>query len=466
MNPDVYELTRTIFLQAVQPGPSYEPVCFATELAKFEAQTEGSQLDAKGLEDALDAEFPWRNHLVYQSHQLQPEESDTWVKVIRWLIQSLLFVDINTKGGARRAQVLLTALGALDVDFEGLNAISEKLSGSHVLKVITPTLQTLRLVPEHLDAQSKEWLIKLSSEVKNGNFKMLQQAQRVLQPQLHSDIQTPIFLLWKLDPEKLAHLIESRDSILFDMLVCIVLDANAPLFALQVKSIPFKFVSVSWLERTKSVRPEINAINVHEKILVQVAKTPYWKGWLQATYEHLTAGAEHYQALAEALTQLAEPQWRDFIFALAPSKSQSSAEYVANILIHVASKLSSAQAQKIWVIAFERWDDWDYGRCERYYYLGSPQVCTFDFPVAKHYSHMPTEKRNALEQDIKHEILHIEQRWFSSESELCTERNRLASRLRLVRHGSALAAGSADTLPAPAQPDSEYAEVRYRWSIS
>lgn len=466
MNPDVYTLVRTTFLQAEQSGLSYEPLCFAAELAKFEAQAEDSQLDAKGLEDALYTEFPWLNQLSSHSPQLQPEESDTWIKVIRWLIQSLLFVDKDTKGCARRVQMLLTALGALDVECEGLNTISEKLSGSHIPTVITSMLQTLRLVPEDCDTPSKERLQKLSSEVKDGNLKMLRQAQRMLQPRFSSNIQTSIFLLWKLDPEKLKHLIKSHDSLIFDMMVCIVLNANAPLFALQVESIPFKFLSVSWLDRTKSIRTEIDAIKVHAQILLQVAKTPYWKGWLQATYEHLTAGTEYNQALAEALTQLAEPQWRDFIFALAPSKSQSSAESVATILIYVASKLNSAQAQKIWMIAFERWDDWDYGRGERYYHLGSPQVCAFDFPVAKYYSHMPTEERNTLEQGLQAEILYIEQRWFSSESELCTERNRLASRLRLVRHGSNLAAGSADTLPAPAQPDSEYAEVRYRWSIS
>ena len=76
---------------------------------------------------------------------------------------------------------------------------------------------------------------------------------------------------------------------------------------------------------------------------------------------------------------------------------------------------------------------------------------------------MPAAERDALERELQEDIFHVEQRWFSSESKLCTERNRQASRLRLVRHGSALAAGSADALPALVQPDSEYAEVRYRY---
>lgn len=115
----------------------------------------------------------------------------------------------------------------------------------------------------------------------------------------------------------------------------------------------------------------------------------------------------------------------------------------------------------MWVAAFERWDAWDYGRHEPLFFLGSPRVCALDFPVAMYYSHMPVEERSALERELQGAIAYVERGWFSSEVELCTERNRLASRLRLVRHGSALAAGDANALPPPIRPDSEYAEVRY-----
>lgn len=463
MNPDAPPLARDTFLQAVQPGPSREPAVVAAVLAKLEAQADGGQLDVGELEEALDAEFPWRNQLVFQSRQLQPEELEAWIQAIRWLMQSLLAADMSADGSARRVQVLLTALGVLDVGYEGLSAVSDRFAGSHVPTSIVSMLQTLGQVPEGLDARSKEWLRELPGEVKAGNFKMLQQAQRVLQPRFSSDIWTSVFLLWMLEPTELARLINSRDSILLDMLVCRVLDANAPLFALHVESVTFKFVSLSWLERMERICPEVDALGVLEQLLLQVAKTPHWKMWLQATHEHPTAGSGHSRALAEALTQLAEPQWKDFIFALALSKSRGSAEAVADILTHVARKLGSAKAQPIWLVAFERWSAWDYGRCEGHFHLSSTQVCAFDFPVAMYYSHMPAAERDALERELQDAIFHVEQRWFSSESELCTERNRLASRLRLVRHGSALAAGGADALPTPVQPDSEYAEVRYRY---
>lgn len=462
MNPDAPALARDTFLQAVRPGPTHELATVVAVLAELEDQADGGQFNVGNFTEALDAEFPWRNQLIFHSRYLGSEELEAWIQAVRWLMQSLLAADMDMVGAAPRVHVLLTALGALDVEHEGLAAVSDHFAGSHVTACIVSLLQTLRQVPEGLDARTKELLRELPDEVKAGNFKILKRAQRVFQPSYQSDIWTCIFLLWKLKPTELASLINSRDNILFDVLVCCVLDAKAPQFALQVESVTFKFISLSWHERMKRIAPESEAPGVLVLLLLQVANTPHWKGWLQATSEYPTAGSEHSRALAEALTQLAEPQWKDFIYALALSTLRGSAEAVADILTHVAHELGSAKAQPIWLVAFERWNSWDYGRCEEgLFYLGSPQVCAFDFPVAMYYSHMPAAERSALERELQDAIFHVEQRWFSSESELSTERNRLASRLRLARHGSALAAGGVDTLPAPVQPDSEYAEVRY-----
>ncbi|ROT43936.1 hypothetical protein [Pusillimonas sp. NJUB218] len=466
MTPDAPPLARRIFQQALKPGPTWQPVSVAAVLERLETLGDSYQLNVDELEVALDAEFPWRNQLVFQSYQLDPEELETWTQVIRWLMRTLLVTDISTngRGSLQRFQVLLTALSLLDVGCEGLSAVSSKLGSSHVPLTLVEVLQKTEQIPESSNARFKQWLRELPRGVKAGNFKMLQQAQRVLQPKFRADIWTYVFLLWKLKPEQLARFIKARDSILWDILICMVLDANAPQFALRVESVTFKFISLSWLGRMKDIYPETNAVGVHEQLLLQVAKTPHWKGWLEANYAYPTTGSEHSQALAEALAKLTESHWKEFIFALALSKSgNSAAEAVADILTNVERKIGSTKAKSIWLEAFERWNAWDYGSCEEHFFLSSPQVCTFDFPVAKHYSLMSVAQREALQHELEDAILHIEQRWFSSELELCTERNRLASRLRLIRHGSTLASDVASALPPPVQPDSEYAEVRYRY---
>ena len=463
MNPNAFSLARDTFLQAARPGPSREPAAVAAVLASLRSNGDGILLNVGDLEAALDAEFPWRNQLIFQSRQPEPDELDAWTQAIRWLMRPLLEADIGAEGNARRMQVLLTALGSLDVGGEGLSAVSGCFAGTNVPTGIISMLQRVGQTQEDVDARSKEWLRDLPGQVKAGNYKMLQHAQRVLQPRFHSDIWTALFLLWKLEPTELAHLLNTRDSILLDIMVCMVLDANAPIFALQVESLTFKFLSLCWLGRLNDTNPEIKPLRVLEQLLLQVAKTPHWKGWLLATYEFPETGSGESRALAEVLTKLAEPQWRDFIFALNLSNSPGSADAVADILKHVAAKLGSVQAQSIWSDAFDRWNAWDYGKGERQFYLSSPQVCSFDFPVAMFYAEMPSAERDAIEQELEKAITLVEQQWFSNESEVYSERNRLASRLRLVRHGRYLAAGGNLDLPPAVRPDCEYAEVRYRY---
>lgn len=463
MNPHAPRLARDTFLQAIEAGPSREPAVLSAVLDKLADWADDWSFDIAELEKGLDAEFPWLNQFVFQSRRPQPEETEAWVHAVRWLMQSLLAPHISTRCDARRVHVLLTALGVLDVGFEGLNAVSDQLAGTHVPTSIVSMLQMIAVLPEDMDARSKEWLRELQSDVEAGKFKSLQRAQGRLQPRFQSNIWTMVFLLWKLEPTELASLIQSRESILLNVVICTVLDANAPMFALQVESVTFKFISLAWLERKERVCPDNDAARALEQLLLQAAMTPHWKAWLEATYEHPVPESGRSRALAEALTQLSAPQWEGFVLALAPSKSPSSAAGVADILMHVARKLGFAELQPLWLMAFERWDAWDYGRGDRHFYLSSPQACAFDFPVAMYYALMPMAERNALERELQGAILFIEQRWFSNASELLTERNRLASRLRLVRHGSAVADGGRDPLPPPVQPDSEYAEVRYRY---
>jgi hypothetical protein len=63
-------------------------------------------------------------------------------------------------------------------------------------------------------------------------------------------------------------------------------------------------------------------------------------------------------------------------------------------------------------------------------------------------------------------IATVERKWFTDLSALVTYRNRLSSRLRLVQHGLAIRnppPEGADPLPPRIEPDSEFAEFRYRF---
>lgn len=332
MNPNAPPLARDVFSQAMRPGPTYQPTSVVTVLDELAARADDFLLDVGEFENALDVEFPWRNQLVFQSRSLQPEEIETWIQVIRWLAESLLDENVGADRDTRRIRVMLSALGALDVGREGLSVVADRFVGSDVKKSLSYILQTIEAVPQGLDLRAKEWIQEASDKDKAGNFRMLKQALRIPQPRCHSDVATAVFLLWKLEPAGLARLIDSQENILMDILVSSVLREAAPRFSLQVESVKFKFISLSWLETVEHIASDAHAPNVLVQLLLQIAQTPHWKAWLLATYEYPEKGSSRSKALVTALAQLAESQWKDFVAVLSLSTVRGLAEAVADIL--------------------------------------------------------------------------------------------------------------------------------------
>jgi hypothetical protein len=136
---------------------------------------------------------------------------------------------------------------------------------------------------------------------------------------------------------------------------------------------------------------------------------------------------------------------------------------MAAIMSAFAQAAASSASESMWTICFERWNHWDYGRCEDHPYLFSPAATAFDYPVAMYYSKIPSHERDDLERSLALSIETIEQRWFRSSTELITERNRLLSRLRLVTHGRRLASGNAEALPPRIQQPDAYTSIRYSY---
>lgn len=464
MNPDAPPIAKDAFEKAAQPGPAREPSAVNVALTKVPSGGEEGHVDVSALEEALDAEFPWRNQLVFQSRQPAAGELDAWAEAVRWLLEAIVSAKIDSEHDSRRFQVMLAALGFFDVSGAGLGVVLDRFAGTHVCASLASLLARAGFLADELNEDSKAFLEELAKQVRAGDFKRLQYAQRVVRPNFGAHIRTAVLLLWKLDAAQLVRILDQRDSFILSMMVCEVVDSETPLLALQVQNLTFKFLSMSWLERLNSAKSGVTAVDVLRDLLLQVAKTPHWKSWLSANYKcPENTGAQARGALAAAFVQLGEEQWRDFIEVVALSTSRGSAESLADILNQVAGNLGDEKTQPFWDAAFARWDAWDYGKSQENYYLSSPQVCSFDVPVAMYYARLPAQQRLAEEMRLQQEIADVEQQWFVSESQLCTERNRLASRLRLVRHGSALAAGGNEALPAPVCPDSEYAEVRYRY---
>ncbi|MGN5353156.1 hypothetical protein ACQ4P5_13905 [Ralstonia sp. L16] len=166
------------------------------------------------------------------------------------------------------------------------------------------------------------------------------------------------------------------------------------------------------------------------------------------------------------MTQLTPAQWSAYVDAVELWTHAPTAVPVAKILVPFFDAVGEEKSADMWRLAFERWDRWDYGSREKGQHLLAPSACSFDFPVAMHYAFLPVAEVQAEEARLQEAISTVEQNWFTDLSELASYRNRLSSRLRLVQHGLAIRNSpqtGVDPLPPQIEPDSDFAEMRYRF---
>lgn len=371
--------------------------------------------------------------------------------------------------GLYRLQILLTTLlVSSPSDEEAMEAVPEEpISGTLgdglvlLLKAIKTNTQRHRN-PLGDDQLREESL----AAGRNGDYIKLGNLIRHLQMELPPDARLAIMLLARSAPDRLARHIEERQDVLFSVAVRDALTAGAAQFALSVDDVTFKFVCASPLADTRVTDAPEGSVQVIRELLLQVARTDSWRSWLLdfARYPHLDTVAE--RSLSETLTQLTPAQWSAYVDAVELWTHAPTAVPVAKILVPFFDAVGEEKSADMWRLAFERWDRWDYGSREKGQHLLAPSACSFDFPVAMHYAFLPVAEVQAEEARLQEAISTVEQNWFTDLSELASYRNRLSSRLRLVQHGLAIRNSpqtGVDPLPPQIEPDSDFAEMRYRF---
>lgn len=403
-----------------------------------------------------------------------PEEEEQKRQQLRlraqgWALQELEALAPAPPHGVYRLQIVLTTL------------LMSSPSGRDATVVVPqemarpPLLDSLEMLLKATDTgiQSHrhplgehQWREESLAAGRNGDYSKLGNLIRHLEMELSPDVHLAVMLLKRFAPERLARHIEERQDLFFSVAVRDALTEDAPKFALSVNDVTFKFVCASPLADARVANAPDGSVDVIRELLLQVAHTDLWHAWLLDFAHYPQAETVAEKALSEALTQLAPLHWSAFVDAVELWTYAGTAGPVANILVPFLHALGNMKSADMWRLAFERWDKWDYGHDEKNKHLSAPSGCSFDFPVAMHYSLLPLEEAQAEEARLLEGIESVEQKWFTDLSELVTYRNRLASRLRLVQHGFAIRnspPGGASPLPPCIEPDSEFAEVRYRF---
>ena len=463
MSENLMKAVRRVFESACSDGSSVRPAALEQFVATLtDCPAEAPRAEFENLATAVWAEFSPLHQPLTLGRALEAASLEKWESAVRAVISDLRAWEPNH--GLASLAALLATINALDSCSTGLEAIAIQLKRDTLSEGLQTLLSNAEIGPWGGDKGRYPYAsgdFKLSSV--DDNYDELHRASAHLMTAAGGEVWAAIVLLWRLDSRRLAKVVNDRDDVYFSLQVRLVLKDDAPKLALEVPLVSFKFLAVDQLEEAHRCNREGgNWSGLLEQILIQVAPTSAWKGWMHALVRSPDEQSLMASALPGVLAQVGETNWEMFVETLYLSYSKRSAAAVASILSKFAQLVGQEEAKRMWAICFHRWADWDYGRREAQFSLFAPAACALDYPVAMHFSQLLPNELDDEEAVLTRSVERVEQQWFSTATELVSERNRLLSRLRLIKHGRALAAGTADLLPtAILPPEDAYARVRY-----
>lgn len=384
-----------------------------------------------------------------------------------WAMRELAAFSATLPLAEYHLQIVLTTLSVSSTsDRAVMDQIPREIAQASLIDGLMTLMERVNVGIRFHRADEQKWRDDTKLAGRDGDYRSLGHLIRHLELHLAPDIRLAMMLLTKLAPARLADYIVEKKDVLLSVAVRDTLNEDAPKFALSVTDVTFKYVCVSRLADKKVANSPTCAVETVCALILQVAQTDLWRNWI-ADFAHYPQGDTVGEtALSGALSQLSATQWSDFIAAIELWTLPSTAVGVTKILLPFFQALGEEASAPMWRLAFERWDNWDYGSSEPDNNLLAPATCSLDFPVIMHYATIPLHETEAEEASLRDFIATVEQEWFVDLLALSSTRNRAASRLRLVQHGLIIRNHSSETvdaLPPPIEPKNEFERVRYRY---
>lgn len=468
---DSIESTRTDAL--VAPAATVRALAHVKEL-----QSQSQRLNSSRLAEELDRELWWGIEPTDSNDEehVDVDESELTAKrrlAVDWALQELAAWTPGDTAASVRLQIILITLSAASASTkEAVETIPEDVVHKRLLENIEKLMSSIALGAEESNVRRYHQNLnesrrgEICDAVRDSDYEKLGPLIRHLDVAASVDACMTILILAKYAPHELAIEIARRRDALFSIFVKNQLKEDALAFSLSVDDITFKFVCTFELTTTQVANASDGSANTIEEILLQVAKTDSWRSWMLELARYPQGNTAFEFALGHAFAKLTATHWSAYVDAVELWTHAGTVAPVANMLLNFYNIVGEENSRAMWLYAFNRWDDWDYGSREPHGHLSAPTVCSFDFPVAMYYASIPLGEAKTAEANLKREIENVEQKWFSDESALLSYRNRCSSRLRLVQHGLAIREKQAmgiGALPPPIEPDSEFSKIRYRF---
>ncbi|WP_031364368.1 hypothetical protein [Caballeronia sordidicola] len=465
MNEAFVSLAREVFAAACGAGPSRLPAQTAQFIRNLDGGATPPSDSLDGLGQLLAEDFPFVHQRSLVNAQCDDATRSKWEAAVRAGLACLRSWTPCNPLAFNELCAALLIVEMLGLDSADVKHVAAQLGNDALadgLRRLICEAEVSAFPRGYPRIPDAEHQIKLFEQ--QGNFLGVSHVLPHAMPEPRPMLWAAVRLLWRLDPAKLADAVAINDSLFLTQLIRFTLHDDFAAFALLAPTMWVKYASVEDMENAhRRGSAAHNWDDLLRQLLLQVADTSAWSGWMDALLRAPYGGSLMCIALPKVLASLQEHHWTAFIAAPHLSYSKRAAAPMAAIMAAFAQEVGESAASAMWSICFDRWTDWNYGKNEHQVYLFAPTACAFDYPVAMYYSQMPSHERDELEAALTFAVDTIEQQWFNSSTDLITERNRLLSRLRLVVHGRKLADGDAELLPPEIRPPSDYTRVRYSY---
>ncbi|MDR9837646.1 hypothetical protein [Herbaspirillum huttiense] len=464
---DAKEAAAQAFERALKDGVTLLPSALRQLLDALQTDAE-HQPDLNEMADGLRIEFPYVEALQ-RGYADNDELHEVWVHAIRELLNRIRnWKQDDQKNSVEVLRALVTAAFVLDVQLKGLTQVATAI----VTEPVRTGLKTLLLQYTFREIAPGRRYQKAHDDAREnartGRF------EKIL-PRFHhfffrggGDISSAIRLLYESSPSTLAQVIEEKDDINFSGVVQDALGPQALRFALGVQNVGFKFACIAtFCHENREVIPTGFDAPLGE-LLHQISQSSdaVWDSWMKAFFKHPGSYLPLEKALAQQLHTMDERHWVSLLNAPSLRYARKSAAPFTQLMLDFRAVAGDDGLERMCHLAYEIWNKWDYRDKDTQSVMFSPEPCALDFLVAGYYACQTPETLKSEESHLQQAINSIEEQWFESASSLTDQRNRLLSRIRLVRHGIAFKNGCQEALPPETVTEPHpYFEARFPYSF-
>jgi hypothetical protein len=399
---------------------------------------------------ALSQDAPGSEKFCIAAATLTDQERAAATRLLQWAIRELFTWSARSDPERRALGAIFAIFQRFGMRGEHWDALPVGLATNTelrdtIVELIGKTKVEISLGPGRIDTRKRALLNEIVTADKEQNWVEVARYWDTVSGFLHSPLlfsQGSSFLA-RYFPDELLCVVDAVSQTTVAWLIAKVLTADVR-FELARRSTSERFAFASMLAvgmaRNASIPQHASADLI--QILIRIGgKAARWKAWMKLFNEYPSRYAWLQLSLGAALANLSAVAIKEYVdsihLSLLPWNPlpfrglayPDSRSCVGHCLTEFQKAASEPLRKTLWSMAYEHWKKWDFGTPDEI--LVQPCRSALDYALAGNSQDNLTheERQNAIE-SARDQIIDLENKWFSSVTEILSERNRIISRIQ------------------------------------